>query len=262
MAENSQKESNASVDRESFVFYRSFYEAAAQLKPQEKAAVFTAICEYALNGREPQLEGAPMAIFILIKPQLQANQRRYEAGKKGGRGRSKPELKPDQMETEAKPKANQTETKDEPNENANANVNVNANENANANGNEHSNGNVNGLAAPPLSESRQELFRYVQKLRPGVAGNAELREILDRGATEGLVRWAADKAASKGKLWNYARGILTSCLDSGQKDILPEPPAQIGWGGTDSWEPSYDIEKLERRGLMVPSIEELERGRF
>ncbi len=212
--------------RNSFVFYRSFFEAADKLKIREKAAVMSAICEYALNGREPQLSGAAEAVFILIKPQLDANQLRYEAGKKGGR---------------KKTKDNQTETKSEPNENVN--VNDNGNDNDNENGTAGSDGSVSGVCVP----QQREIFAYVQKIKPGIAGNAELQAFLSQGVSERMVRWAVDTAADKGKGWSYARGILENMVKAGKLDIPAPKPSMVGWNS--GWEPSYDIDELERRGL-------------
>ena len=263
------------------MFYRSFYEAVEKLKPRDKTSVILAICEYALNGNETKLEGIPEAIFILIRPQLEANRKRYESGKKGGRRRvfpeSKPEPKPNQIETKSKANANQMESKSEPkpkqnitetepnaNVNVNDNVNVNANGNANAfafaNGNENASAESSSLCPVPLvtPPEQREIFRYIQKLKPGRTGGDDLQYILNQGATDRLVRWAVDKAEEKGKLWNYARGVLTSCIREGQLDVpqpKPRSPAQVGWA-EDGREPSYDIEELERRGLMVPTFEE------
>lgn len=111
------------------------------------------------------------------------------------------------------------------------------------------------LTTPP---EQREIFRYIQKLKPGKHGADELQYIIDQGVTDQLIRWAVDKAAEKGKLWSYARGILMNCLNSGQKDIpTPKPakPSEVGWGGN-GWEPSYDLDELERRGLMVPKFKE------
>ena len=71
--------------REGFVFYRSFAEALADLDDQTFRKVMDAIMWYALDGKEPELAGIPSAIFKLVKPQIDANQRRYENGRKGGR---------------------------------------------------------------------------------------------------------------------------------------------------------------------------------
>ena len=78
--------------KESFIFYASFYQAINELSDDsEKLAVYTAIAEYALTGKIPDLCGATMGFFVLIKPQLDANNQRYENGCKGGRPRKKRE---------------------------------------------------------------------------------------------------------------------------------------------------------------------------
>ena len=118
--------------RESFVFYRSFYESIRLLPKKYRLQCFDALCNYALNG-EP-FEGVPgtvEAILKSFKPQVDANNRRYENGCKGGRPKGT------QNETKPKPKHNQDETKpkrnDNDNDNDNDNVNVNDNDNDNDN---------------------------------------------------------------------------------------------------------------------------------
>ena len=99
--------------RDSFIFYRSFYEAFKELPIDVQGEVFTAICEYSLNGITTEnLKPIARGMFTLIKPQLDANIQRYKNGAKGGR---------------PKYEKNQTVTKTEPNENKNVNVNLNEN---------------------------------------------------------------------------------------------------------------------------------------
>lgn len=72
--------------RDSFIFYRSFYEAIHELKDDIKLEVFTAITEYALYGKVPEdLKPVAKGMFTLIKPNLDVNTARYENGKKGGK---------------------------------------------------------------------------------------------------------------------------------------------------------------------------------
>lgn len=73
------------MERKSFVFYASYLEAANTLKAKDRDALYRAILEYGILGIEPQLKGAPLTCWILIKPQLDANNRKYENGKRGGR---------------------------------------------------------------------------------------------------------------------------------------------------------------------------------
>ena len=104
--------------RDGFVFYRSFFESFEDLSKKDKLTLFDALCNYALNDIEPELSGTTAAIFKLLKPQVDANNRRFENGKKGGRPKK----------TEEKPNQNQSKTKTKPN------VNVNVNDNGNGNG--------------------------------------------------------------------------------------------------------------------------------
>ena len=70
---------------EYFTFFRSFYEAANRLSARDKGALLTAIIEYGLYRREPRLSGMAEAMFILVRPNLDAAARHSQAGKKGGR---------------------------------------------------------------------------------------------------------------------------------------------------------------------------------
>ncbi len=113
------------MQRDSFIFYRSFFEAAVPLQSKDKLALFEAITNYALNGSLPDLPPIAKAMFTLIKPQLDANQKKYQNGTKGGRPKTKEE-----------PNDNLNETKSKANENVNGNDNVNENKNVNKKGNE------------------------------------------------------------------------------------------------------------------------------
>lgn len=106
----------------SFIFYRSFFEATLPLNDIDKLILFQAITDYALNGKETELTPIPKAMFTLIKPQLDANKTRFENGSKGGRPK-----------TEPKPKDNRKITGAEPNKNLNLNSNLNSNLNLNKN---------------------------------------------------------------------------------------------------------------------------------
>ena len=124
-----------SKSRDSFIFYRSFFEAVSELPDINKLEIYDAIFEYSLNFKEPKLKGLSKTIFILIKPQLEANRKKFNNGAKGGR----PSSKNKQEESKAKPKRNLNVTKVI----ANVNDNVNVNDNYNVNYNVNSNENVN-----------------------------------------------------------------------------------------------------------------------
>ena len=98
------------MERDSIVFYRSFYEAI-RLQPKKiQADIYNAVLDYAFNGTEPNISPAAMSIFYLIKPQIDANNKKFEDGKKGGRPRKtkttgsedKEEIKTTGFENDAK----------------------------------------------------------------------------------------------------------------------------------------------------------------
>lgn len=99
---------------ESFVFYRSFYEATEDLTDEQLGKVMRAIAEYGLNENCIDMDAITKLAFTLIKPQLDANLRRRKNGAKGGR-----------PVTEKEPNHNLDETKVEANVNANVNANAN-----------------------------------------------------------------------------------------------------------------------------------------
>ena len=107
--------------RDSVVFYRSFYEAVKNLPPEEFKESMQAILNYSFDGKPPDTQGSiAHTVFTLVKPQIDANNQRYENGKKGGK----------------KPNPNQDGTKPEPNVNVNVNVNVNDKDKNNMSGSE------------------------------------------------------------------------------------------------------------------------------
>lgn len=108
--------------RDSFIFYRSFFETITKISKKDRLQLVEAICDYALNDIEPgNLSGTCDAVFTLLKPQLDANTRKYENGLKGGRPK-KPNNNLNRNLTETKPKRN---------DNDNVNDNVNDNDNGN-----------------------------------------------------------------------------------------------------------------------------------
>ena len=115
------------MERDSFVFYRSFLECIDNLPEESQLECYRAIAKYALDGEAPA-EGMATAILALAKPIIDNNNKRYENGKKGGR---KPNN--NQTETKAEPNCNQTETEPEPYVNVYVNEHVNVNENASVN---------------------------------------------------------------------------------------------------------------------------------
>lgn len=76
------------MNRDSFLFYRSYYEAIKNLPDSTKLEVYNAVMEYGLYSNEIELhDGFARSIFTLIKPVLETNNKRFKGGKSGGRPR-------------------------------------------------------------------------------------------------------------------------------------------------------------------------------
>lgn len=96
--------------RSGFVFYRSWLEAVKNLPREMQGEVLTAIIEYGLDGvTTGSLKPITSAMLAMVKPQIDANNKRLENGLKGGR--------PRKIETESEPNNNQVITKEKPNNN-------------------------------------------------------------------------------------------------------------------------------------------------
>jgi hypothetical protein len=89
--------------REGFVMYRSYVEAIRELPADQMKRIFLAIADYALDGIETEDEDPTVAmVMCLVKPQIDANTRRYKNGTKGGRPK-KAEPEPVKQEPRQKP---------------------------------------------------------------------------------------------------------------------------------------------------------------
>ena len=127
-------------NRDSFIFYGSFYEAISCLDDATRLQCYDAVASYAITGIDPELNGVAKAIFALIKPQIDANNKRYnngckgaEYGKKGGRPVTKNPIGDNDEnpigDTSKNPIGDNDENpKETPNEKENENVNENENE--------------------------------------------------------------------------------------------------------------------------------------
>lgn len=117
--------SSQSTGRESFVFYRSFYDAIGHLPEEVQNTLLRAVIEYGLDQTPPDFSGQPNqpyidAVFAACRPQIDANYRRWLNGLKGAPYGSRG----------GAPKGN-TNAKKQPQNNPKTtpNVNVNVNEN-------------------------------------------------------------------------------------------------------------------------------------
>lgn len=145
---NNQTERNKSKMQESFIFYDSFREVGKDMEEKGRLAFYEAIIDYALTGEldETNLPKEIKLLFKLIKPQIDANVKRRNGGKKGGRPSKKSENveksagKTNDIEEENYEKTTGLENKNhrfqsENHRFQNKKPNVNVNDNVNGNGN-------------------------------------------------------------------------------------------------------------------------------
>lgn len=205
------------MDNQSFVFYRSFAEAILKLDPEECKACLTALCSYALDGEENASTPTSEMFLTLIKPQVDANELRREAGRRGGKASQKQtqatikQIEANAKQTEAEHK--QTEAKHKQTEaNANANVNVNAN-----------------VENPPTpftvgeatSEALQELgvvHSVAEKLSEWITSRREQGSPITETGLKSLVSIAKAKTKEYGEVATVK--IITESMASGYKGIV------------------------------------------
>lgn len=151
-------------DETSVIFYKSFQDMINRIRDGKvRAQAYDAIFEYAFFGREPETDNDLVwMVFLAARPQIDANSKRRENGKKGGRkaaGAAAQAEKADAAEAAwqeppaqpekpalicLKTSGKQKQKNRKPNVNDNGNGNENENENENGNGNETVNENANG----------------------------------------------------------------------------------------------------------------------
>lgn len=108
------------MERTQFTFYRSFASALKRIrKDADRAKAYDAICDYALDGKEPDLSGLPDAAaiaFDLIRPVLDTSKRKSENGKRGANAkREKEDSKPKAKRKQTSSKSKQNDSNPEAN---------------------------------------------------------------------------------------------------------------------------------------------------
>ena len=71
------------IERETSIFYKNHYETILRLPPEKQLIIFKAVFDYAFYGKITEFKEEDFAcgiIFDLIKPQIDANNRKYQNG--------------------------------------------------------------------------------------------------------------------------------------------------------------------------------------
>lgn len=87
-----------------FSFYSSFWEAGRNLKSKDRLAFYDAILDYCFLGKEPEFSGVLAAIFAVVRPNIDASNRRRLSGSVGGKSTSKKTAETKEEEVENKGK--------------------------------------------------------------------------------------------------------------------------------------------------------------
>jgi len=100
------------IVRESMVFYRGWAEGIEDLDEKDQLEAFWNLIHYGLDGAEPTNKGPARSVFRLAKPQIDANNAKYQNW-------AEIRLKPERnlVKTKQKPKLNLKQTKREPRRN-------------------------------------------------------------------------------------------------------------------------------------------------
>ena len=170
--------------RESMIFYASWWESIKELPVVVRNEVLNTVVEYGIEGVMTSEQGQmTKAIMALIKPQIDANNQKYENGCKGGEygalgGRPKKKPQENPTETPEKPQENPTETPND-NDNDNDNVNVNVNDNESE----------SDARTPALTREEEKYYQFLEWCRHYAPDSLRFREPL----------------TIQGFLWLYAR---------------------------------------------------------
>ena len=182
--------------RDSFIFYRSFYDAINELPKENQADTYRAIAKYALDQEETELTGISKAIFSLVKPQLDANYKKYENGKQ----------RKSKTEANDKQKVSKTGT------------NVNVNDNVNVNGNVNANDNVGDSCVDGLQKIFDFYHDNIGLITP--YGVETLQDYAEEMSVD-LIIFAMKKAVEANKRTiQYIKGILNNWSKKGIKTVL------------------------------------------
>ena len=227
------------ICRESFVFYRSFYDSISRCPDEVQIVLLRAVINYGLDGVVPDFSGAPYqqfveAIFAGIRPQLDANLKRYlngcEGGKFGHLGGA-----PKGNDNARKDKQPQNNPKTTPNDN----VNVNDNENVNVSlGNQHENNGRVSLKLPFTS--------------PGFVNtwNALVNEPGWRGKTGTALQMSLDELAQYDE--RFAIELMRTAIRNGNRGVVfHDTPARF-----EQWKQSHPTTGRES-GKVITDINDL-----
>ena len=245
--------------RESFVFYRSFFEAIDALPDEFQLEAYRYIVKYALDGELPKEEkSVAKSVLNGAKKSIDDAYLKYLNSLKGGR---KPN--PNQSETKGEPKANQTQTKPKPNPNQSETKGepyVYVYEYVNDNNiNTCASDNAQECDLEPIEDAADQLFKELWSIYPQHRGKSRIsktakRKLLKHGREQmirAINRYVDECNAEKRYIQNgstFFNGGYQDYLDDTFTPIVSKKQfdrdEKLGdWQGTD-----YDAAVLDGLG--------------
>ena len=214
--------------KDSFVFYKSFYDAIKKIPDEYQLELYNAILSYSLEGLEPSdLSPIAEAMFILIKPNIDSSQKRYETsvenGKRGGRPKQETQDKPNQnpKETQRKPKDNLQETQDKPNQNLNededVDVNVDDNEDDNEDDNNEKEKNKKRKTFEDVFKEKSVSNNFKNTLKDFI----DMRKTIKKPMTSKALELLINKVRKMSTIEQEQIDILNQSIERGWQTVYP-----------------------------------------
>lgn len=200
--------------RDSFIFYRSFYQSAKKLPKEDKAELFDAICSYALDGEMSEMSVMPEAIFTVIKPNLDANRRRWENGCKDKKKTE--ELEANDKQDGSKTEANDKQTGSRTEGNKDKDVNVDKD--------------VKSESKSELESQFESFWQSYKAIHTGKGGKEEAKK-------------SFLKALKESTFEEIAQGLHSYMTDCHSKNIYTKQV--VVWLNKKGWKDEYTTAKEE-----------------
>ena len=213
------------MKRESFVFYRSFRDAFNALDKDVRLRMYEAVIDYGLDLIEPHFEGIEKVLWTLIRPQLEANNKRFENGCKGGAPIGN-------QNARKQPKDNRETTKKQPRNNQKQpNVNENVNENVNINTNTKEINSFGSTSPNAKIDSQEPKIDFLRILKSWNAALAEQHSAMPKIRDVKSTRRKHISARCR----EYSEGVFLEMIRKAAASDFLNGKNQRGWIATIDW---------------------------
>lgn len=248
---------------EGFIFYQSFADALEALPAEDYKECVSALCKYAICGEEPETDNPFVKMFFtLARPQVDANNKRREAGKNGGVAKANKNREEDStaVANPSKDVANAS------NPVANASKDVASVYQSVAKVKVKEKVKVKDKDNPPISpltvcgmsaddlETLGVVRKVADKLSEWITSRLEQGDSITETGLKSLVSIAKDKITKHGS--DAVAQLITECMASGYKGIVWDRLEKARSGTPKkAWQPEErtaaygDMNELEKRLL-------------